>query len=195
MGQECGGVWGWCPPDRRPEKYIKRRLKCDKSVYSRPPLPSSQQDGVPKGGPREVFGDSVRRRSRPQWPCLFTAALTSRHGRMGSWHDQARACKAGSTDPTIISVLRRNSPNPHLQTLTSKGNVSRFRVGRRIVQEGANAGRTTNIQQRCKCCKAEGRTEFNRAGEPTKNHVRTSCKCSIHGDMFCCHETKKLTHP
>ena len=86
----------------------------------------------------------------------------------------------------------------------STKSVSRFRwaeglykevpLGRRILQEGANAGRTTNTQQRCKCCKAEGRTEFNRAGEPTKNHVRTSYKCSIHGDTFCCHETKK-THP
>ena len=87
----------------------------------------------------------------------------------------------------------------------STQSVSRFRwaevfykkvpLGRRIVQEGANAGRTTNVQKRCKCYKAEGRTEFNRAGEPTKNHARTSYGCSIHGDIFCCHETKKLTHP
>ena len=138
MGQECGGVWGWCPPGRRPEKCIKRRLKCNKSVYSRPPLPSSQQDGVPKGGPREVFGDSVRRRSRPQWPCLFTAALTSRHGFMGSWHDQARLCKTGSTDSTMqrYKVLRRNSSQPHLQMLTSKNNVSRFRWAEGLYKKG-----------------------------------------------------------
>jgi hypothetical protein len=45
---------------RMPGKYKKRRLKRDNIACSCPPPPFSQQGGVPKGGPREVFGDYRR---------------------------------------------------------------------------------------------------------------------------------------
>ena len=87
-------------------------------------------------------------------------------------------------------LLRASSADNELQEVCKQ-----VPLGRRTVDAGANAGRTTNIQQRCSYCMAEGRKETDRHGNPTKNSVRTSYTCSRHPHIFCCHESKKLTHP
>ena len=100
---------------------------------------------------------------------------------------------------TVIPQLDRRAEEELLATAAADDDVveqcQQVPMGRRVVTEGANAGRTTNAQQRCGACKAEGRKEVNKHGEPTSATPRTSYTCSVHPGVYCCHSTKVLTHP
>ena len=99
----------------------------------------------------------------------------------------------------VIPQLDRRAEEELLTTAAADDDVAgqcqQVPTGRRFITEGANSVRTTDTQQRCGACKAEGRKEVNKHGEPTSVTPRTSYTCTIHPGVHCCHSTKVLTHP